>query len=84
MDDRLLTELIPPFTLQPIVENAIHHGIKDMEKNSVIKVTVHDLGQEIEIIVEDNGKGILPERIAVLGNGPNRIGNRNGDGVIQC
>ena len=79
MDDRLLTELIPPFTLQPIVENAIHHGIKDMEKNCVIKVTVRDLGQEIEIIVEDNGKGILPERIAVLGT--DQVESETGTGM---
>ena len=55
------------FTLQPIVENAIHHGINDMEKNSIVKMTVHDLGEEIEIKVEDNGKGISPERLAILG-----------------
>ena len=53
--------------MQPIVENAIHHGIKDMENNSVVKMTVRDVDAEIEIIVEDNGKGILPERIAVMG-----------------
>ena len=44
VDDNLLHERIPPFTLQPIVENAIHHGINDMEKNSIIKMTVRDVG----------------------------------------
>ncbi|WP_318616076.1 sensor histidine kinase [Sporosarcina sp. YIM B06819] len=67
VDDHLLQEKIPPFTLQPIVENAIHHGINDMEKNSVVHMTVRDLGAEIEIKVEDNGKGIAPGRLAVLG-----------------
>lgn len=67
VDENLLTEQIPPFTLQPIVENAIHHGINDREKDSMIKMTVKNLGSEIEISVEDNGKGITPERIAMLG-----------------
>ncbi|MBO1915543.1 histidine kinase, partial [Microvirga sp. 3-52] len=39
VDNNLSTEMIPPFTLQPIVENAIHHGIHDMEKDSIIKLT---------------------------------------------
>ncbi|MFJ7825952.1 LytS/YhcK type 5TM receptor domain-containing protein [Psychrobacillus sp. NPDC096623] len=68
VDDLLLFEKIPPFTLQPIVENAINHGIKDMEHNSVVKMTVRDIDGKIEIKVEDNGKGILPERLTVLGN----------------
>lgn len=67
VDDNLLGEKIPPFTLQPIVENAIHHGISDMEKDCMIKVTVCAEEKEINIIVEDNGKGILPERILQLG-----------------
>ena len=33
----------------------------------LFKMTVRDLGEEIEIKVEDNGKGISPERIAILG-----------------
>jgi len=79
MDDNLLAEKIPPFTLQPIVENAIHHGINDMEKNSVIKMTVRNVGTEIEIRVEDNGKGITPERIAILGL--TQIESETGTGV---
>jgi len=58
VDDNLLAEQIPPFTLQPIVENAIHHGINDMDKNCIIKITVWNPGNGIEIKVEDNGKGI--------------------------
>lgn len=79
VDDHLLFEKIPPFTLQPIVENAIHHGIKDMENNSVVQVTVRDLGEEIEIKVEDNGKGIMPERLAVLGK--MQLESESGTGV---
>ncbi|MBO0600784.1 sensor histidine kinase [Sporosarcina sp. E16_3] len=79
VDDNLLAQKIPPFTLQPIVENAIHHGINDMVKNSIIKMTVHNVGTEIEIRVEDNGKGITPERIAILGLA--QIESETGTGV---
>ena len=81
VDDNLLAEKIPPFTLQPIVENAIHHGINDMEKNSIIKMTVHNVGTEIEIRVEDNGKGITPERIAILGSAQIESETGTGTGV---
>jgi len=79
VDHNLSTQMIPPFTLQPIVENAIHHGIKDMEKGSVIIVTVRELPREIEIIVEDNGKGIHPERIRILGT--EQVESETGTGV---
>ncbi|MEK5036727.1 sensor histidine kinase [Sporosarcina sp. FSL K6-3457] len=79
VDDHLLHVRIPPFTLQPIVENAIHHGIRDMEKNSIIKMAVRDLGAEIEIMVEDNGKGITPERLAILGT--TQLESETGTGV---
>lgn len=79
VDDHLLDERIPPFTLQPIVENAIHHGIRDMERNSIIQMTVRDLGREIEIRVKDNGKGMVPERLAILGT--RQLESETGTGV---
>lgn len=79
IDDNLVEEMIPPFTMQPIVENAIQHGFRDMEKDSFIKVTVRELENEIEINVEDNGKGIAPERIDVLG--ANQIESETGTGM---
>lgn len=79
IDDNLLGEMIPPFSLQPIVENAIHHGINDMEENCVIKVTVHRCEKEIEIIVEDNGKGISADRVQLLGQ--DKIESEKGTGI---
>ena len=79
VDEKLLTEMIPPFTLQPIVENAIHHGISDMEKNCIIKVTVREFDKVIEISVEDNGKGISSERILLLGT--TEVESKTGTGM---
>lgn len=79
VDDSLLKEMIPPFTLQPIVENAIHHGIKDMVTNSMIRITVQGSGDGIKICVEDNGEGIPAERIHLLGL--DQIKSETGSGV---
>ncbi|WP_394190852.1 LytS/YhcK type 5TM receptor domain-containing protein [Paenisporosarcina quisquiliarum] len=68
VDECILNEMIPPLTLQPIVENAIKHGIKDMEKDSIVNISIQDIGAEIEIRVNDNGFGIPPERLSILGS----------------
>lgn len=67
INESLLDEQIPPFTLQPIVENAINHGLNDMEENCILHLIVEDAGQEIVIIVEDNGKGIPEAQLKLLG-----------------
>lgn len=79
VDETLIQEKIPPFTLQPIVENAIQHGIKDMEKGCRIHITIRQNGDAIEVTVEDNGKGISTERLPLLG--VHRIESDTGTGV---
>jgi len=79
IDQRILDEMIPPLTLQPIVENAIKHGIKNMEKNSVVNIKMRPRGDGIEIAVQDNGQGIPPERLADLGS--NLIASATGTGM---
>ncbi len=48
---------VPKIILQPIVENAIYHGIKNLEKMGEIKIYTKILENRIELIVEDNGVG---------------------------
>lgn len=67
IEDDVLTERIPPLTLQPIVENAIKHGIKDMEKGCLIVITVFADGNAIKVKVADNGSGMSEERIGQIG-----------------
>ncbi|WP_106496508.1 sensor histidine kinase [Lentibacillus sp. Marseille-P4043] len=66
INDSTLSETLPPLTLQPIVENAVKHGIKDMEHHARIKIAVYDCIQSIKIEVEDNGKGMQPDQITKL------------------
>lgn len=69
-DESLLQYSIIKFTLQPIVENAIFHGLEPKGGAGIITITVHEepssQGEHIEIIVHDNGVGILPEKIDSL------------------
>jgi len=55
--DREFT-LIPPMLLQPFVENAIKHGIKDMAEKGLIKVSFVLRNNKIVITIDDNGVGI--------------------------
>jgi len=48
---------IPKIIVQPIVENAIYHGIRDLNVPGYIHIQVAKVGEEIHFIVEDNGHG---------------------------
>lgn len=49
--------LIPPLILQPVVENAIKHGIGKKQGNGTIILQTRDLGDRVIITVEDDGVG---------------------------
>lgn len=68
VEQSVLNVSIPPLTLQPLVENAITHGIKDMDENCIIHIIVKDRGQWAQIEVKDNGKGIVDSRLALFGH----------------
>jgi hypothetical protein len=59
--------IIPTLLLQPLVENAIEHGIVKTHKGGKIGITVEDNGETITIKVKDNGKG-LPEDFKIKQN----------------
>lgn len=62
MDQEASSFIIPRMLIQPLVENAIFHGIVPMDKDGVIEVNVVKSGEAVEISVKDNGGGILPEK----------------------
>lgn len=49
--------------LQPLIENAINHGIKDREDKGFIKIKVYTKPEKLIISVIDNGIGIPPEKL---------------------
>lgn len=46
--------------LQPLVENAIYHGIKNTDRMGQIRVFAQDSGEDILFVVHDNGAGMSP------------------------
>ena len=64
--EEVLTYLVNRFSLQPIVENAIFHGIEP--KGSAGKITVHIFTDKTRLYIDvtDNGVGMDPETIARL------------------
>lgn len=62
--EELLETLIPRLTLQPLVENAIFHGIEPKSKGHV-HIAIAKLGVfDIRIAIEDDGVGMETEQIA--------------------
>lgn len=58
IDDDILKYRIPAMVLQPIVENAIIHGIEPKSTPSTIDISGEIKGDQIQIIVKDSGVGI--------------------------
>ncbi len=52
---------IPRFTVQPLVENAVHHGISPAKNGGAVRVSVRNGNGGVEISVRDNGVGIDAE-----------------------
>ncbi|WP_445487664.1 sensor histidine kinase [Niallia sp. 03133] len=66
VDSEAMELVIPRMLLQPLVENAIFHGIVPKESNGLIKIQVLTRGDYTEFIVSDNGLGIGEEKIKIL------------------
>lgn len=58
--------LIPKLTLQPLVENAIYHGIKPKRGKGMIRVTGQLSGGRVKIRVEDTGAGMEEAELETL------------------
>ena len=57
---------IPSFSLQPIVENAIVHGISKKEEGGKVVIRVWEKDEMLHIIVADTGVGMSGERLSEL------------------
>lgn len=77
--ERVEHALIPPFTLQPLVENAIKHGFRRRRSGGVIRVSLKRAKDRLEVEVVDNGCGIPAEQLKVLG--VKEVTSRTGSGT---
>ena len=63
IDETVLGVSIPSMILQPLVENAVNHGIRNIDWEGKIHLSVAKNGEDILISVRDNGKGMTEEKI---------------------
>lgn len=54
---------VPSMILQPVVENAVNHGIRNIDWEGHIELSVERWKDHIEISVRDNGQGMTKEQI---------------------
>lgn len=59
---------IPHLMLQPIVENAVRHGILEKQGGGTVKISVKRDGRDVVLCVEDDGVGMKADRISKLLN----------------
>lgn len=65
-----LSARIPYLSLQPLVENAIRHGVESMEGDGHIQIKAHEEGALTVVTIEDDGSGMDPDllRAVLTGN----------------
>ena len=66
VDGDLSDAWIPKLLLQPLVENALYHGIKTRRGGGLIRITAHRTEDRLSFAVADTGRGITPEKLAEL------------------
>jgi sensor histidine kinase YesM len=68
----------PPFVIQPIVENAVLHGLKDVQSGGLIEIQVTERAEYIEVRVTDNGIGMNHSSIdSILTENDEHVGLTN-------
>jgi two-component system sensor histidine kinase ChiS len=61
--DREINLNIPPLMLQPIVENAVRHGLTTQAEGGTVWISVKDLTDYVLVVVEDDGVGIAAAKL---------------------
>ena len=64
IDEDCMTVMIPKFILQPIVENAIIHGLEPKVGKGMITIDIHSVKDQVRFMVSDNGVGMSEVQIA--------------------
>jgi two-component system, LytTR family, sensor kinase len=63
IDPGLSKVFMPPFSIQPLVENAVEHGLRSSPGAGRLRLEVRPVGEWLEISVTDNGQGVPSETI---------------------
>ncbi|WP_329126491.1 sensor histidine kinase [Streptomyces sp. NBC_01465] len=77
----VLPVALPFLCLQPLVENAVKHGLEGAVDSSRITISALDAGAEAEVVIEDDGTGMEPERLRSILRGEG--GASSGIGLLN-
>jgi len=82
----VLSTVIPFLSLQPLVENAVRHGLEAKAGPGHISITAEDAGAFAEVTIEDDGVGMDPEQLRSVLAGHadgDHVGLRNVDARLR-
>ena len=69
VDEELLHVKVPSMILQPIVENSVNYGIRNIDWEGSITLSVYREEEMVRICIADNGAGMTAERVREVMNG---------------
>ena len=77
--------VVPAMSVQPLVENAVRHGVERGAGTGRVMISAHIVGGDVELRVSDDGVGIEPERLeALLAGAGGGIGVSNVDARLRA
>ena len=79
----VLPVAVPFLSLQPLVENAIRHGMETSSATFKVGIVAWDAGPEAAISVEDDGVGMDPEWLSAILAGAGAAGSEAGIGLAN-
>lgn len=79
-DKNLMKYLCPKLSIQPLLENAIYHGMDGMYEDGEININVYEKENVIYIDVVDNGLGMPAEKIEYIMNNK-VVSSKRGSGI---
>ena len=79
-DPNLLNYLCPKLSIQPLLENAIYHGMEGMYEDGEIEIRIYEKEGAIKIEVADNGSGMTAEKLDYIMHNK-VISSKRGSGI---
>ena len=77
--------VVPAMSIQPLVENAVRHGVEQRAGGGRISIKAHVTGGDVELWITDDGNGIDPEHVpALLAGARGGIGLSNVDARLRA
>ncbi|MFH0343395.1 MAG: sensor histidine kinase [Chromatiales bacterium] len=83
IDPKLRNCRLPPYSLHTLVENAFTHGLRNDQGSLEIVISAEAQRDKLVLGVTDNGRGISPEQLALLGLQPVASNRGSGTALYQ-